>query len=170
MITSSAALLILYLTGSTSAWSAFHVLWVSNAAIFLFTTGFALLMDPQTGRHAWREAVLFPGVVNLAIIVGSCAPRLAHDIGNWLGVPRSMAGPLTISAYLWLTVSLVLGYLVKVVERHRGGRLASMLLLYVAGYGSLLCACTFASYVKEALRSDMSWDKTEKTGKVTIPT
>ncbi len=170
MITSSAALLTLYLAGSPSAWSAFHVLWVANAAIFLFTTGFALLMDPPTGRHTWREAVLFPGVVNLAIIIGSCAPRLAHDIGDWLGMPRSMAEPLTIFAYVWLTVSLVLGYLVKVVERHRGGGLASMLLLYLAGYGSLLCACTFASYVKEARRSDMSWDKTEKTGKVTIPT
>jgi hypothetical protein len=38
------------------------------------------------------------------------------------------------------------------------------------GYGSLLCACTFASYVKELRKADMTWDKTEKTGKVTIPT
>jgi cellulose synthase/poly-beta-1,6-N-acetylglucosamine synthase-like glycosyltransferase len=170
MITSSAALLTLDLAGSPDAWAAFRVLWVANAAIFLFTTGFALLVDPQTGRHAWREAVLFPGVVNLAIIVGSCVPRLAHDIGHWLGVSGHVTTVLTIFAYVWLAASLAVGYLVKVIEPHRGGRTASMLLLYLAGYGSLLCACTFAAYVKEARRADMSWDKTEKTGKVTIPT
>jgi len=38
------------------------------------------------------------------------------------------------------------------------------------GYGSLLCACTFASYVKELRGAEMTWDKTEKTGKVVIPT
>jgi hypothetical protein len=43
-------------------------------------------------------------------------------------------------------------------------------LVYVVGYGQLLCACTFASYIKELRRAEMTWDKTEKTGQVTIPT
>jgi GT2 family glycosyltransferase len=167
MITSSAALLTLDLTGSPSAWPAFHVLWVTNAAVYLFVTGFALLMDPQTGRHCWRQAVLFPGLVNLAIIAASCFPRPAHALGHALGVSGRLAGAVMLFAYAWLAVSLAAGYLVKV---RRGGRLAAMLLLYLAGYGSLLCACTFASYVKEARRADMTWDKTVKTGKVTIPT
>ncbi|HEX2820545.1 MAG TPA: glycosyltransferase family 2 protein, partial [Streptosporangiaceae bacterium] len=45
----------------------------------------------------------------------------------------------------------------------------SPLVVYLAGYGSLLCACTFVSYVKELRGAEMKWDKTEKTGKVTIP-
>ena len=170
MIASSAALLTLDLAGAPSAWSAFRVLWIANGVIFLFITGFALLIDPQTGRHTWRQALLFPGAVNLTLIVGSFVPRLAHEIGQWLGISGFVSGLLTIFAYLWLTVSLVLGYLVKVIERHRGGRVVSMLLLYLAGYGSLLCACVFAAYVKEARHSDMSWDKTPKKGQVTIPT
>ena len=170
MITSSAALLTLDLTGAASVWSAFRVLWITSAVTFLFITGFALAMDPQTARHAWRQAVLFPGVVNLAIIVGSFFPRLAYDAGHWLGVSRHVTVALTIFAYAWLAASLAVGYLAKAIEPHRGGRLASMLLIYLAGYGSVLCACTLASYVKEARRADMTWDKTEKTGKVTIPT
>ena len=72
--------------------------------------------------------------------------------------------------YAWLGVSMAVAYLAKAAEPHRCGRLVSALLVYVAGYGSLLCACTFASYVKELRRAEMNWDKTEKTGKVAIPT
>jgi hypothetical protein len=133
-------------------------------------TAFALLIDPQTGRHAWRQAVLFPGLVNLAIIAESCFPRPARAVGHALHVPGRAAAVVAVFSYAWLAASLAVGYLMKVVEPHRGGRLASILLLYLAGYGSLLCACTFASYVKEARRADMRWDKTVKTGKVTIPT
>jgi hypothetical protein len=61
-------------------------------------------------------------------------------------------------------------YLAKAAEPHRFGRFLSPLIVYVVGYGSLLCACTFASYVKELRGADMTWDKTEKTGKVVIPT
>jgi hypothetical protein len=146
------------------------VLWVANALSYLFMTGFALLMDPQTGRHTWRQAVLFPGLVNLAIIAESCFPRAARAAGHALHASGRLAAVVAVFSYAWLAASLAVGYLVKVVEPHRGGRLASAALLYLAGYGSLLCACTFASYVKEARRADMSWDKTVKTGKVTIPT
>jgi cellulose synthase/poly-beta-1,6-N-acetylglucosamine synthase-like glycosyltransferase len=170
MITSSAALLTLYFTGSAHAWPAFHLLWAANAASYLFMTGFALLMDPQTGRRAWRQAVLFPGLVNLAIIAESCFPRPVRAAGHALHASARLAAAVAVFSYAWLAASLAVGYLVKVVEPHRGGRLASAALLYLAGYGSLLCACTFASYVKEARRADMSWDKTVKTGKVTIPT
>jgi hypothetical protein len=38
------------------------------------------------------------------------------------------------------------------------------------GYGSLLCSCTFASYIKELRGAEMKWDKTEKTGGMVIPT
>jgi hypothetical protein len=41
--------------------------------------------------------------------------------------------------------------------------------IYIAGYGPLLCACTFASYIKELRHAEMKWDKTEKTGKVAMP-
>lgn len=170
MITSSAALLTLYFTGSPRAWPAFHVLWVANAASYLFMTGSALLIDPETGRRTWRQAVLFPGLVNLAIIAESCFPRPARALGHALHVPGRVAIAVAVFSYAWLAASLAVGYLVKAVEPYRGGRLASVALLYLAGYGSLLCACTFASYVKEARRADMRWDKTVKTGRVTIVT
>jgi cellulose synthase/poly-beta-1,6-N-acetylglucosamine synthase-like glycosyltransferase len=175
MITSSAALVTLYFANFPRAWVAFHVLWIINAATYIFITVFSVLIDPQTGRHAWREAIMFPGAVNLAIIVYSCFPRLFTD--GLRQVPEAAqlisgqgsVGPLILLIYIWLTASMAVAWLAKVAEPHRFGRLFSPLLVYIVGYGSLLCACTFASYVKELRKADMTWDKTEKTGKMTIP-
>ena len=49
---------------------------------------------------------------------------------------------------------------------HSHGRFFAGLLLYVCGYGSLLCAITADSYLKEWRRADASWIKTEKIGRV----
>jgi cellulose synthase/poly-beta-1,6-N-acetylglucosamine synthase-like glycosyltransferase len=172
MIASSAALLTLYFTNATTAWAAFHVLWIINAVTYIFITGFALLMDPGTARRCWLEAVLFPGLVNLAIIVRTCFPVLYRTLANAAHVPTQVrhSGVLIVFVYSWLAVSMAVAYLAKVVEPHRGGRIIGMVLIWFAGYGSLLCACTFASYVEELRKAEMSWDKTEKTGKVTVPT
>lgn len=39
-------------------------------------------------------------------------------------------------------------------------------LLYVVGYGPLLCAITTHGYLKELRGADMTWEKTEKTGHI----
>ena len=46
---------------------------------------------------------------------------------------------------------------------------SARLIVYVVGYGPLLCGVTFNSYVKELRGAAMTWDKTEKTGKVGMP-
>jgi cellulose synthase/poly-beta-1,6-N-acetylglucosamine synthase-like glycosyltransferase len=173
MITSSAALLILYFADAAQAWPAFRVLWILNAISYLFITGFALLIDPQAGRRTWRQALLFPGVVNLAIIAYTCTPRLWRD-----GI-HALASEAHISLahvdwgrpviYAWLAGSMAVAYLAKVIEPRRYGRFFSPALVYVAGYGSLLCACTLAAYVLELRGAEQKWDKTEKTGKVMMP-
>jgi cellulose synthase/poly-beta-1,6-N-acetylglucosamine synthase-like glycosyltransferase len=170
MISSSAALLTLYFAGSPSAWPTFRVLWITNAATYIFITGFALLIDTSTARHTWRQALLFPGLVNLAIIVHVCFPRLLQAVPYAVHLSPRHTGWLTVFVYAWLAGSVAVGYLAKAIEPHKAGRLISTFVVYLAGYGSLLCACTFASYVQELRRAERTWDKTEKTGKVTIPT
>jgi hypothetical protein len=55
---------------------------------------------------------------------------------------------------------------VRKLEGIRGvGRLARPL-LYVVGYGPLLCTITAAAYVAEMRHAEMRWEKTEKTGAV----
>ncbi|MDQ2814066.1 MAG: glycosyltransferase family 2 protein [Actinomycetota bacterium] len=176
MITSSASLLTLYFAHFPRAWLAFHLLWIINAVTYIFITGFALLIDPQTARHTWLQAAVFPGAVNLAIVLYTCFPRLFRDAihrvltaGHMAPAHGYRAGVILV-IYAWPAASMALAYLAKVAEPHRFGRFISPLVVYTVGYGSLLCACTFASYVKELRGAEMTWDKTEKTGKMVVPT
>jgi cellulose synthase/poly-beta-1,6-N-acetylglucosamine synthase-like glycosyltransferase len=174
MIVSSFSLLTLYFASYPTAWLAFHVLWIVNALTFIFITGFALLIDPPTARHTWRQGMMFPGVVNLSIVIYTLFPRLFRNLaGDAFAASHLSHGYLTggiLFIYAWPAASMAVAYLAKAAEPHRFGRFISPLVVYVVGYGSLLCACTFASYVKELRGAEMKWDKTEKTGKMTIPT
>ncbi len=113
--------------------------------------------------------------MNLAVIGYACFPRLFRDILRRLFAVAHLSvqghkGWVVVFIYAWLSTSMAVAYLAKAVEAHRFGRFISPVLVYIVGYGSLLCACTFASYVKELRGAEMKWDKTEKTGKVAIPT
>jgi hypothetical protein len=119
--------------------------------------------------------VLFPGAVNLSVILYTCFPQLFRDgahrflVASHLSVSHGFGVGAILFIYVWAAASMAVGYLAKVAEPRRFGRFLSPLIVYVVGYGSLLCACTFASYIKELRGAEMVWDKTEKTGKVGIP-
>ena len=176
MIVSSFSLVTLYFASYAGAWRAFHILWITNAATYFFITAFALLIDPPIARHTWRQGMMFPGVVNLGIVMYTCVPPLFRDLAHGAFAASHFSpdhawltgGILFI--YAWPAASMPAAYLAKVAEPHRFGRFLSPLVVYIVGYGSLLCACTFASYVKELRGAEMKWDKTEKTGKMVVPT
>jgi cellulose synthase/poly-beta-1,6-N-acetylglucosamine synthase-like glycosyltransferase len=175
MILASASLITLYFSNFAMAWIVFHVLWIVNALTYVFITSFVLMIDWVTGRHAWVEGILFPGAVSLSIIIAACFPRLLRMIFYGLlpvmGVELTPAErrALVLFAYAWLAGSMLVAYLGKAIEPRRYGRVPSAMFIYIAGYGPLLCACTFASYIKELRHAEMKWDKTEKTGKVAMP-
>jgi cellulose synthase/poly-beta-1,6-N-acetylglucosamine synthase-like glycosyltransferase len=176
MILASASLIILYFAALPTAWVVFHCLWIINALTYVFITSLVVMIDWPTGRHTWLQGVLFPGAVSLAIIIASCFPGLLrmifYDVLPRAGLVVTTADRrgLVLFAYAWLALSMVVAYLGKVIEQRRLGRLLAPAFIYIAGYGPLLCACTFASYVKEMRGAAMTWDKTEKTGKVAMPT
>ena len=58
------------------------------------------------------------------------------------------------------------GWLAKAVEGTIVGRVLTPVLVYVVGYGPILCAITVDSYIKEFRGAETSGDKTEKTGRV----
>jgi cellulose synthase/poly-beta-1,6-N-acetylglucosamine synthase-like glycosyltransferase len=174
MISGSASLVTLYFVDQSLAWHAFHALWITNVLAYVFITTYALLIDPRTARHVWRQAILFPGLVSLVIMAAAIAPAplryLAYHALNYAGASavRGYGAEVELFTYVWLAGSMAVAYLARLAETRFGGRFTSPVLIYLAGYGSLLCAVTFAAYVKEIRRADASWDKTEKTGKVAI--
>jgi cellulose synthase/poly-beta-1,6-N-acetylglucosamine synthase-like glycosyltransferase len=174
MISASASLVALYFVDQSLAWHAFHALWITNVLAYVFITTYALLIDPRTAKHVWRQAILFPGLVSLVIMAAAIAPAplryLAYHGLNYVGASavRGYGAEVELFTYVWLAGSMAVAYLAKLAETRFGGRFTSPVLIYIAGYGSLLCAVMFAAYVKEIRRADASWDKTEKTGRVAI--
>jgi hypothetical protein len=107
-------------------------------------------------RVCWREGIAFPGLISVAIIVWAAVP----------GVALASSTPELLFIYAWMSCSMAAAYLVKVLSGwSRAGWLIAPL-VYVVGYGPLLCAMTAAAYVKELRGAEMRWEKTEKTGAV----
>ena len=72
----------------------------------------------------------------------------------------------TLFFYAWLSLCMPAAWLAKAVETTKLGKVLSPALIYLVGYGPLLCAITFDSYIKEFKGAAQVWDKTEKVGKV----
>ncbi len=170
MISASAALVALFFIDHRLAWQAFHALWITNLLTYAFITAYSLLLDRGTASRVWRQGIMFPGLVSLLIMLAAIWPPplrylIYHALALLgLGLLRQHGDAVELFSYLWLTASMLVAYLAKVAEPRRLGRFVSPLLVYLGGYGSLLCAVTFASYVLEARGAAQVWDKTEKTG------
>ena len=176
MITGSASLLGLYFLNFDLSWRVFHSLWLINAMCYVFVTTLALLIDTQTGRRTWVEAILYAGIVNVIVIVAALVTAPMHG----LALDLFSAAGLRLTAwwvrgavlfiYLWQAGSMAVAWLAKAAEPRPLGGVVSRVLIYLAGYGSLMCAVTLAAFVKEAQGKEARWDKTEKSGRVPVGT
>ena len=78
MVLASGSLVMLFIDYQL-AWAAFHVLWLTNVITYIFITSFTLAIDPSVGRHTWKEALLFPGVINVTILLAEPLPPIALE-------------------------------------------------------------------------------------------
>lgn len=168
MLLAATALLVLLVLHSEIAEFVFRFMWVSAACIYLFSMLYAVQLDPRIGRQSWREAIMFPGLGALILMAIALFPWLFEDGLTQLGFALTDETRFVwaVIFYLWGPISMLGIWLARVVEPLPGGRFFAGLLLYVCGYGSLLCAITVDSYIKEWRRADASWIKTEKIGRV----
>jgi cellulose synthase/poly-beta-1,6-N-acetylglucosamine synthase-like glycosyltransferase len=157
MVSSSVALIALYLIDRDFSIGVFQALWFINLATYLFITLMSFSLDPPVARSTWREGICFPGLISLAIIAYAVYPDLA---GRFAG------DTFLLFSYVWLTVSMIAAWTVKRLEAAPVVGRAAPALLYVVGYGPLLCAITANAYLKELQGTEMVWEKTEKTGTV----
>lgn len=168
MLLSSAALLALLLLHSDIAEAVFRFMWIIAACTYIYSMLCAMQLDPRTARNSWREALLFPGFGAMVIMFIALFPGYTDTLlSDWIGAvtPRDRF-VLAMVLYIWGPISLLGAWAARWVEGLPGGRFFAGLFLYIFGYGSLLCAITLDSYVKEWRRADASWIKTEKVGRV----
>lgn len=166
MLLSSVGLIGLWLLGSGLAARLFALVWLLAAGTYLFITAMTLQIDPRSGRRTWREAIAFPGLISLFVMLTAFVPHLMTDL-----LPDVGETVFVLFTYAWLTLCMPAAWLAKRVEKLRVGRFEvgrwlTPTLVYLVGYGPLLCAITFDAYVKEFKGAANVWDKTEKTGRV----
>ncbi|UZN04636.1 glycosyltransferase [Cellulomonas sp. S1-8] len=169
LIAASVGLIGLYFASPGTAAAIFGELWWFGIATYLFITVTTLLVDLETARRSWFEGLLFPGVGALALVVASADPQLWEvQVPELLGLQMTPTGIAvgTLLLYSWPVLSMVLARLVHDLEGRPVLGVLSKPLLYLVGYGPLLCAITLAAYVREWRGAEQTWDKTEKTGTV----
>ncbi|MGO4536969.1 glycosyltransferase [Leifsonia sp. 2MCAF36] len=169
MIMSSIGLAGLLFLENQVATGVFRVLWISAALAYLFVLILGSQTDGKTTKHELGHVLLFPGIINMIVMITALFPPvmlvwLPGLFGVTLDRPTLFA--LTLAIYIWIPFSMVFAWLARKAEKTRAGRWLSPTLIYLAGYGSLLCAITFDSYVKELAGAEAKWDKTEKVGRV----
>ncbi len=172
MVLSTAVLVVLWCTNQSRGHQAFTLLWITNALAFAFATLFTLSVDLTIARRSWRQAIAFPGLVSLALMAWVLVPRPMHELAQstftdiGIGWTPTVRRYLILAAYLWLAGCMLAAWLVyRLDQAHRLEPLGGVL-IFLIGYGPLLCAITFAAYIAEARGASTTWDKTEKTGKV----
>jgi cellulose synthase/poly-beta-1,6-N-acetylglucosamine synthase-like glycosyltransferase len=171
MVTSSIGLLGLLLINSEVALEVFRALWITAAVTYTFTLAIAAQLDRKLSYNAWREVLLFPGILNMIVMLTAFFPKLIEvDIPGIFGWHLTTGGLFvaTVCIYIWIPFSMVGAWLAREAEGTWIGRLLAPLLIYLVGYGSLLCAITFDSYIKELRHAEAKWDKTVKTGRVVV--
>jgi cellulose synthase/poly-beta-1,6-N-acetylglucosamine synthase-like glycosyltransferase len=169
MVLSSLGLIGLFLMQSDLATLVFRAMWITAACTYVYTIALAVQLDGRTGWRSAREALFFPGVVSIVVMVTAFFPGLLErDLPALFGLATTDTGSVvwTLFVYSWISLSMLGAWLAKVVEKSRVGRVITPLLVYLVGYGPLLCAVTVDSYIKEFRHAEAKWDKTEKTGRV----
>jgi len=169
MIVSSVGLAGLLFLQDELATGVFRILWISAALSYLFVLILGAQTDGSTTKHTIGHVLLFPGIVNMLVMVTALFPPVMLVwLPGLFGVTLSGATlfAITLAVYIWIPFSMVFAWLARKSEKVRAGRWLAPALIYLAGYGSLLCAITFDSYLKELAGTEAKWDKTEKVGRV----
>jgi cellulose synthase/poly-beta-1,6-N-acetylglucosamine synthase-like glycosyltransferase len=169
MVLSSVGLIGLYFLDSDLAMTFFREIWFLALCTYLFITAMTVQLDPATGRRSWREAIAFPGFISLLVMFAAFSPDLfTRTVPGFFGLETTSIGDgvITLFFYAWLSLCMPAAWLAKGVEKTKLGKVLSPALIYIVGYGPLLCAITVDSYIKEFKGAAQVWDKTEKVGKV----
>jgi cellulose synthase/poly-beta-1,6-N-acetylglucosamine synthase-like glycosyltransferase len=172
MVLNAIALSVLYFIHYGEAGALLRVFWISNALSWVAITVFGLLADRTTARHAWLQAVVFPGLVSVGIIMYTILPGVSISLINdllrpfhWSLTPMAQHQEV-LFASIWSAACMVVAVMARGVERRLGLKRLALALVYLGGYGPLLCAIGFTAYIKELRGSEIRWEVTKKTGKM----
>jgi cellulose synthase/poly-beta-1,6-N-acetylglucosamine synthase-like glycosyltransferase len=169
MTLAAVGLVGLYFVDSVTATAMFEGFWWVAVAAYVFITVTTLLLDRETARRSWFQGIAFPGLGALVVMTAAWFPNLWEErLPQLLGLEMTEVGRATwtLTLYSWSVLAMLLAWVIRILERVRPVRWLALPLLYVVGFGPVLCAITLDAYMKQWRGAAAVWDKTEKTGRV----
>jgi cellulose synthase/poly-beta-1,6-N-acetylglucosamine synthase-like glycosyltransferase len=169
MTAAAVGLVGLYLVADVTAAQVFQGFWWVALTAYVFITASTLLLDRETARRSWFQGIAFPGLGAIVVMTAAWFPALWEvHIPALLGIQLGETGRAvwTLTLYSWSVLAMALAWVVRLLERIPAVRWLALPLLYVVGFGPVLCAITLDAYVKQWRGASAVWDKTEKTGRV----
>jgi cellulose synthase/poly-beta-1,6-N-acetylglucosamine synthase-like glycosyltransferase len=164
-VLASVGLVVLHAVNDVAALELFTWLWWLAVVAYVYVTLLTLMLDHRTARRAWFEGLAFPGLGAIVVMVAAWRPNTWLELVG-IDVTQETRTVLLYVLYAWPLVAMMLAWLLKLLDGVVRWRWVTSLLLYVVGFGPLLCAVTLDAYIKEARGAAATWDKTEKTGRV----
>ncbi|WP_315094632.1 glycosyltransferase [uncultured Cellulomonas sp.] len=169
MTLAAVGLVGLHFVDDVTAAQVFERFWWVAVTAYVLITVMTLLLDRDTARRSWFQGIAFPGLGALVVMTAAWFPGLWEErVPELLGQRMTEGGRevWTLTLYSWSVLAMLLAWVVKQLERARAVRWLALPLLYVVGFGPVLCAITLDAYVKQWRGAAAVWDKTEKTGRV----
>jgi cellulose synthase/poly-beta-1,6-N-acetylglucosamine synthase-like glycosyltransferase len=172
ILMSAVSLTTLYFINYGEAGILLRVFWLANALSWVVITAFGLAIDPYVARKSWLQAILFPGIVSIVIIAYTCLPNqvvaaldeFLRPLGtSFTGTDRHYEA---LFAAVWSAGCMLVVVAALGLERRLGLRRIGLAVVYVGGYGPLLCAIGLTAFVKQWLGADVHWEITQKTGRM----
>lgn len=169
MIVTSISLNILFFLQGGLSWELFRMFTLISMISYLFTTIFALCIDPQTAKRVWFAGFMFPGVLSLFNMFIAVLPNQVEHLVAFL---FNIHGWTVDNSYLliwlnsWISLCMLFAWCVYRLDRARIPSKLSNFLLLLVGFGPLLCVVTLIAYITQLTQHELKWEKTIKRGKV----
>jgi len=172
MVAATIGIIGFYFLKPDLALVSFKYFWGVNALIYLFSFVFSVIIDPHTGRRAWFEGLMFPGLISILFMILSVLPLkyvlLLNTSLPLQGRHYQGSNLLLLFMYSWNSLCMVAAWLVYRLEKLGVPHQLRDAFLLIVGYGPLLCTITVAAMLSEWRKSELQWDKTEKMGNAKI--
>ncbi|MDP1604268.1 MAG: glycosyltransferase family 2 protein [Legionella sp.] len=165
MIFSAVGLVGLFILNKQHSVHIFFSLVSVSFFVYLYTTLLAILVDKRTSRLSWLEGIFYPGLISIIILLISLNPVFFFNLLNYffnLEETTTLNNWLLLFMETWSALCMFWAWIVFRLEYIGLPPAVSNFLLFIVGYGPLLCAINLAAYIAEIKNPNLKWDKTEK--------
>lgn len=166
MIVAALGLVGLFFTNKEHSAHVFFYLASVSLFVYAYTTLFACFIDRRTSRLSWLEGIMYPGLISVTILIISINPSFFFKQLDYFfdaSSSRRISEITLLFMETWSAFCMFWAWIIFRLELAGVSTRITNALLFIVGYGPLLCVINLSAYFIELRKAILKWDKTEKT-------